>query len=468
MPVLRIDAGRTAGYCDGLSRRSFVQLGLAGMGSLGLADLLRAREARASNTSVGDGVGQPAKDTSVILIWLDGGPSHIDLYDLKPDAPAEYRGIWSPIHTNVPGMDISELFPLQARCADKFSILRSLHHDNGDHFSGGHWMLTGRGGVNGLNTTGKYPFIGAIATKATGPRRPGMPAQVAVPYAMSVGLRPGYYGGNYLGSQYDPFETAGDPNAANFSVQNLQLPGGLSIDRLEDRRGLLEHFDRLRRDVDTNRSFDALDRFHREAYDLVTGSKAAQAFDLSREQEKVRDRYGRTPWGQSTLLARRLVEAGCTFVTVHCGGWDNHWDLKESMERYLPNLDRMVSALFEDLHDRGMLDKVLVLVCGEFGRTPKMNDGGNGGPAGSKGTPGRDHWGNALCCLIGGGGVRGGRIVGSTDSKAEVPKDRPLTPGDLHATIFHVLGVDPRTVTVDRSGRPIEAIPQGDVIRELF
>ena len=462
--MFRVEAGRSQSYCDGLSRRSFVQLGLAGMGSLGLADLLRARAATAATTAAGTA----AKDTSVILIWLDGGPSHIDLYDLKPEAPAEYRGIWSPIATNVPGMEISEMFPRQAKCADKFSLLRSLHHDNGDHFTGGHFMLTGYGGVSGANNAGKAPFIGALATKVTGSRQPGIPAQVAVPYASSIGLRPGYFGGHYLGNEHNPFETDGDPNTPGFGVQNLKLPNGLTVDRLQDRRGLLEHFDRLRRDLDASRSFDALDRFQAAAYELVAGSKAATVFDLTREDDKVRDRYGRTTWGQSTLLARRLVEAGCTFVTVHCGGWDHHWDLQSGMERYLPNVDQLVSALFEDLHARSILDKVLVLVCGEFGRTPKMNNGGNGGPAGSKGTPGRDHWGNALCCLIGGGGVRGGRIVGSTDPHGEVPKDRPLTPGDLHATIFHVLGVDPQTVNIDRSGRPITAVPDGKVIRELF
>ena len=469
--MLRVEAGHSPRYCDGVSRRSFVQLGLAGLGSWGLADLWRAREARAATTA-GDAAGTaPAsggKDTSLILIWLDGGPSHIDLYDLKPEAPVEYRGIWSPIRTNVPGIEISEMFPRQARSADKFSLIRSLHHDNGDHFTAGHWMLTGYGGPNGLNTAGKAPFFGALATKVTGPRRPGMPAHVAVPYASSIGLRPGYFGAHYLGNEHNPFETDGDPNNAGFSVNNLRLPSGLTLDRLQDRRGLVEHFDRLRRDLDTSRAFDAMDRFQAQAYELVAGSRAATVFDLTREDEKLRERYGRTSWGQSTLLARRLVEAGCTLVTVHCGGWDHHWDLQAGMDRYLPDIDRLVSALFEDLHDRGLLDRVMVMLCGEFGRTPKMNDGGNGGPAGSKGTPGRDHWGNALCCLVGGGGVRGGRIVGSTNPRGEVPKDRPLTPGDLHATVFHVLGVDPQTTNIDRSGRPIAAVPQGEVIRELF
>ena len=301
-----------------------------------------------------------------------------------------------------------------------------------------------------------------------GSRRPGLPAHVAVPHASSIGLRPGYFGGNYLGPEHNPFETDGDPNAEGFSVQNLKLPAGLSLDRLEDRRGLLAHFDRLRRELDDNRAFESMDRFQTSAYDLVAGSRAAETFDLTRETSAMRERYGRNTLGQSGLLARRLVEAGSTFVTVHSGGWDHHWNLQAGLEKALPNVDRMVAALLGDLSKRGMLERTLVLVCGEFGRTPKMNNGGNGGAPGSMGTPGRDHWGNSMSCLIAGGGVKGGRIIGSTDAHGERPKDRPLVPGDLHATIFHVLGVDRELTTVDRSGRPTPAIPEGQVIQELF
>ena len=216
--MFRVDAGKTARYCDGMSRRSFLQVGVAGMASLGLSEVLRARAASAATT------GQ-RKDTSVILLWLDGGPSHMDLYDLKPEAPAEYRGFWKPIQTNVPGIQISELFPKQARVADKFSIVRSLHHDTGDHFTGGHWLLTGGGGrVSGANTEGEYPSIGSIIARMRGANRPGIPAYIGVPYAMSIGLRPGYFGANYLGVPHNPFETNGDPNQPNFQVNNLQLP----------------------------------------------------------------------------------------------------------------------------------------------------------------------------------------------------------------------------------------------------
>ncbi len=454
---MKIEAGTTSKYCDGLSRRSFLQIGVAGMGTASLASILRAKEA----------AGHSSKQTSVILLWLDGGPSHHDTYDPKPDAPSEYAGIWRPIHTNVPGFNITEMFPLQAKIGDKFSIVRSVHHNAGDHFTGGHWMLTGHGGVSGAMNAGKFPFFGGIATSVTGPRQPGMPANVAIPYAMSIGLRPGYFGANYLGVQHNPFQTAGDPNAAKFKVQNLSLPNTLTIDRLADRRNLQKHFDNLLRGVDRSGAADAMDRFDQRAFEMVTGAKARKAFDISAEDPKTRDRYGRNTWGQSTLLARRLVEAGTTFVTCHFGGWDSHWNHQGTMERHLPKVDQAVHGLFEDLDQRGLIDQVMVVVMGEFSRTPKMNDGGNGGPPLSKGTPGRDHWGNALSVLMGGGGLKGGQIVGSTNRLGEVPQDRPLRPGDIHHTIFHQLGVDPNLHIKDHSGRPNIAIDHGDVIDEL-
>lgn len=459
--MLRIEAGDTKKYCDGISRRSFVQAGVAGMAAVGLPQLLRAKAASAE-------MGHARKDTAVILLWLDGGPGHMDMYDMKPEAPVEYRGLWNPIRTNVPGFEISELFPRQAKMAERFSIVRSLHHDTGDHFTGGHYMLTSRGGASGADMAGKYPSICSIASKVCGPRQPGMPAHVAVPIAASIGLRPGYFGANYLGLAHNPFETNGDPNSPNFKVENIQLANALSINRLEDRRGLLTRFDRLRRDMDTSGAMETMDRFDRSAFDMVAGEAARKAFDLSSEPSQTRDRYGRTPWGQSTLLARRLVEAGSTWVTVHMGGWDNHWSLKSAMESYLPQIDMLTSALFTDLHERGLAEKVLVVMCGEFSRTPRMNNGGNGGPAGSMGTPGRDHWGNAMFCLMGGGGVQGGRIVGSTNRLGEVPKDRPLECADLHATIYHVLGIDPSINFLNHAGRPVPAIDGGQVIAELL
>lgn len=459
---MRIETGApSAKYCDGRSRRSFLQIGVAGMAGVGLPQILRAKEHSAQQ-------GLEKKDTSVILIWLDGGLSHIDTYDMKPEAPREYSGIWRPIRSNVPGMEMTSLFPQQAKVADKFSIVRSVHHDAGDHFTGAHWMLTGRGGVSGAMKDGKYPSVGSIATKLVGPRKEGMPAYASIPYAASVGLRPGYFGGNYIGVENNPFEVGADPNSPAFKVKSLDLAKGLTLSRLDDRRGLKEHFDTLRRDVDQSGMIDAMGRFDQQAYEFVTGESARRAFDMSQEDDDLRDRYGRNSLGQSVLLARRLVEAGSTFVTCHSGGWDDHWNLEGKYEKRLPEVDAAVATLFEDLSQRGLLDKTLVVLCGEFGRTPKMNDGGNGGPPLSKGTPGRDHWGNAMSVLMGGGGVKGGIVVGSTNSRGEVPQDRPLRPGDIHHTIYHVLGVDPSTHFLDHSGRPVAAIDHGAVIRELI
>jgi hypothetical protein len=453
--MFRIDLGKTGPYCDGLSRRSFLQLGVAGMATLGLGGVLRGRAESFEKNGI-------RKDTAVILIWLDGGPGHMDLYDLKPEAPQEYRGFWKPIATNVPGMQISELFPRQAQVADKFSIVRSLHHNTGDHFTGGHWMLTGRGGrVSGASTDGEFPSIGSVVAKVRGPNRPGVPAYVGIPYAMSIGLRPGYFGANYLGVPHNPFETSGDPSQPNFQVQNLQLTAGLTLDKLEDRRTLLRTFDTLNRSVDQSGAAEALDRFQREAFDLVTGPAARRAFDLSTEDPRLRDRYGRHHWGQCTLLARRLVEAGTTFVTVHLGGWDHHWDLKVGMENNLPIVDALVASLFQDLDERGLLEKTLVVLCGEFSRTPRMNDGSG------RGKPGRDHWGNSMFCLLGGGGLKGGQVVGSTDRLGQAPKDRHLTPPDVHATIYHVLGIDPTIKFLDRTGRPVPAADKTHPIAEL-
>ncbi len=370
----------------------------------------------------------------------------------------------------MPGFDIGELFPRQAKFTDKFSIVRSLHHDTGDHFAGGHRMLTTKDmGVSGAKGDGRFPFIGAIAAREIGARKPGIPAHMAVPHASSIGLNPGYFGGNFLGVQYNPFQTGGDPNAPNFQVNNLNLVPGLNLERLEDRHALLAHFDTARRGLDNNRAeTEAMDRFHREAYELVTGPVARRAFAIDKEETRLRDRYGRHNWGQSTLLARRLIEAGSTFVTVHFGGWDHHWDLKAGMDRYLPLVDSAVSSLFEDLAERGLLETTLVVLCGEFSRTPRMNNGGNGGPAGSMGTPGRDHWGNSMFCLLGGGGVKGGQIVGSTDRLGTAPHTRPVTPANIHATIYTVLGIDPKLNLFDTSGRPVPVLDDPTPITELL
>ncbi len=460
--MLRVYADRGSRYCDGLSRRSFVQLGVAGMASAGLGRVLQANEQGRARTSKGS-------SNSAILIWLDGGPGHMDMYDMKPDAPVEYRGIWRPQQTRVPGFEITELYPRQAKLTDKFSMVRSLHHDTGDHFAGGHRMLTTKNmGVSGGNNAGRFPSLGAIVAHQRRHLPTTVPPYVSVPVASSIGLNPGYFAGNYLGVQYDPFQTKGDPNAENFKVANLELASDMSIERLDDRQSLLTELDKIPRAVENSGSFDALDQFNQRALSFVAGEKARIAFDISREDDKTREMYGRHGWGQSTLLARRLVEAGASFVTVHFGGWDHHWDLQSGYENNLPRVDAAVAGLFTDLDQRGMLDSTLVILCGEFSRTPRMNDGGNGGAPMSKGTPGRDHWGNSMFCLLGGGGVKGGQVIGSTNSKGESPQTRPVTPDNIHATIYKCLGMDPTLHILDHSGRPTPVIEDPTAIEELL
>jgi len=457
--MLTLSLNRQSGHAGPMGRRSFLKLGASGLAGFSLADIARARSAASSSAS----------DTSVILFWLDGGPSHMDLYDMKPDAPAEYRGIWKPIRTNVPGMDMTELFPRQAKTAHRMSIIRSLHHGTGDHFGGGHRILTAKDmGVSGANNAPKFPSLGAIASMQLGPRRTGMPAYVGLPNASSIGLVPGYFGGHFLGKAFDPFMPGGDPNSPRYSVKNLDLAGGLSLEKLDDRRSLQQRFDKVSAALDRSETVRAMDKFDQQAIDFVRGAAARTAFQIDREDVRLRDRYGRTSWGQSALVARRLVEAGSTFVTLTYGGWDHHWDLQKGMENYLPQVDTAVSALLEDLDERGMLEKTLVMVMGEFSRTPKMNDGGNGGPPRSMGTPGRDHWGNAMFCVMAGGGVQGGRIVGSTEKLGQAPKTRPVTPAQLHATVYKVLGIPNDLMLTDPTGRPVSPIEQAKPVDELF
>src|SRR5262245_21403985 len=322
--MVRIEAG--------VSRRHFIQLGAAGFAGLSMPRLLQARA---------------DQDTRVILLWLEGGPSHIDLWDMKPEAPAEFRGYWRPIRTNADGIRITEMFPKQARVADKFSIIRSLHHGDGDHPGSNHLVLTGRTGVTITDAVQNTPSIGSVVARAAGPRIKGLPANVVATYTGG-----NYFGAGYLGHACDPFVTGGYPNNRDFKIQNLTLPGGMTVERLENRRRLRQSLDTLRRDVESTGTLEAMDRFEQEAFELVTGPAARKAFDLNSEDERLRDRYGRNTWGQAVLLARRLVEAGVTFVTVNLGGWDQHGGLKPKMEDYLPKLDAAVSTLFEDVASR--------------------------------------------------------------------------------------------------------------------
>jgi len=439
---------RKTRYCDGLSRRSFLQVGTLGLTGLALPGLLAQRAQAAGNRS---------PKTSVILIWLDGGPTHIETFDPKPNAPAEFRGPLKAIPTSMPGVQIGELLPRTAGLMHHLAIIRSLHHTTGDHFAGAHWMLTGYHGSNFARLDPMYPSAGSIAARLRGPNQPGLPAYVAVPIAASVGLVPGYNSGAYLGTAYNPFQTGGDPNQPNFSVRNLTLPNGVSLDQLEDRRRLLYSFDQVRRDVDRSGTMESMDKFQAEAVEMITGPRARKAFAIGEEDPRLRDRYGRHVWGQSCLLARRLVEAGVTFVTVHMGGWDDHANIEQAMKNKLPPVDAALASLVEDLVQRGLFDQTAICVCGEFGRTPKVNDGA-----------GRDHWGQLMSVLMGGGGMKKGVVVGTSTEKAEYPKDRPVGPEDMLATLYKVLGIDTTRVFHDASGRPHPVLNKGAAIAELI
>jgi hypothetical protein len=453
-------------FCSGpVPRRSFLEIGSLALGGLGLSDLLRSR-ARAKEAGRIDG------DTSVILIWLQGGPSHMETYDLKPDAPIEYRGECRPISTAAAGLDVCEYLPLHAKVADKFVLIRSIAHGFANHAGGAGRFLSGYNPLRPLDPLGQFPCLGPVVSKLLDGRRdPAMPRYIS--------STTNVYGGGSagLGPAYLPFVIASDPNAANFKVNNLTLAPKLK-DRLDDRRSLLTAFDGLRREVDSSGLMQSMDKFNREAVDLLTSTKARDAFDLSKEDPKLRDRYGRHKWGQRALLARRLVEAGTSFVTMQMqnpgipgaiGNWDIHavnGHLFDDTRARLPVYDRAIATLVEDIYQRGLDKKVMLIVTGEFGRTPRINP--------QKGTsskviqPGRDHYPAAMSVLVAGGGMQTGQVIGSTTAKGERPKDRKLDPNDLLATIYRHLGIDHQEMIPDASGRPVPLIPYGDAIRELL
>jgi hypothetical protein len=439
--------------CNGATRRDFLQIGTLGLGGLALSDLLRL-EARAEASSAPDHTS--ANKKSVILFWLDGGPTHFETYDPKPEAPAEYRGPFGAIDTSAPGIRVSEMLVEQAKVMDKVSVLRSVHHNNGDHFAAAHWMLTGYHGSNAANRDPQFPGVGAIVNRLTGANQPHVPSYVAVPYSRTVGIGPGYNSATFLGAQYNPFEVGSDPSRDNFEVKNVNMPPDVTVERLDNRHNLLSGLDRLRRDMDRGDLMNGIDEFNAEAIEMVTGDAARKAFDISAEPAALRDRYGRNTHGQSALLSRRLVEAGVKFVTVHNGGWDMHSTIGDSIKRRMPDTDRAIGVLIQDLAERGLLDDVVVCVMGEFGRTPRVNAGA-----------GRDHWGNVMSVLLGGGGLKGGQVVGSSNDKGEHPVDSPLKPADVLATIYKLLGIDlgahfpnhaGRPTAINNYGRPIEAL----------
>jgi hypothetical protein len=431
--------------CDGVSRRSFLRAGALTLGGMTLSGLLR-RQAMAAAEA-----GESAKDISVILFWQGGGPSQIDMWDLKPDAPSEFRGTFNPISTNLDGLQVCEHMPRIAKIANKLAVMRSVTHADAGHESASHTLLTGYKPTNDIPAN-EAPSYGSICAKEMGPRVEGFPAYVAVPTA------PKSTAAAYLGVAYNPFETQGDPSAPNFSVQNLKLPGGLTLDRLENRRALLDHFDTLRRDIDSSGLIEGMDTFAQQAYTIVTSPKVQAAFDIAKEDDKTRDLYGRTSWGQNTLLARRLIEAGVRFVTVNVGGWDTHANNFEQLKNVkLPQFDQAYAALIEDLERRGQLERTLVLNWGEFGRTPRINK-----------DAGRDHWPNVFSVVMAGAGLKRGIVLGESDAHAEFPKERPIAPQDILSTMYHQLGINQTKEYVNEAQRPVPILNYGEPIKEII
>lgn len=466
--MLALRSGPGLSNCAGVSRRAALKAGFLGATGLTLADFWRAKASSGGERASLTGTGEKA----VILIWLDGGPSQLETFDPKPDAPAEFRGPFGVHKTPLPGVVVSELMPEVAKRLDKVALIRSLHHDNGDHFAAAHWMTTGRFGSTAANLPQKYPSVGSYVARVKGSNRPGLPAYVGLPSAETVYLFPGYMGAAYLGGAYDPFDVDREHRYLGATdTRRIRSPKWLSnlasspeaVANAAGRTSLLKQLDTLRRDIDRRGIMATMDQFQQQALELVLGSEARVAFDLDRENPKAADRYGQSPWGRYTLLARRLVEAGVTFVTVDMPHWDDHSSIEKGHGAKVPVVDRAVAALIDDLIDRGLFDRVLVIVMGEFGRTPRINTGQPGIPV-----PGRDHWGNAIAALMAGGGIPPGVVVGRTNARAEHPVERALKPGALLATVYHHLGIDPTLTFKDHSGRPHPILDDPTPIKELI
>jgi hypothetical protein len=416
-------------FCDGITRRNFLQIGAFGAG-LTLADLLRLRASGASPRA--------SANKAVILINLPGGPSHMDMYDLKPEAPVEYRGEFKPISTNVPGVQICEYFPRQARMWDKLAVIRSVvggqEHSDSQTNTGYHEFE---------NRTAHHPSLGSVVSKL---RR--SPSTDIPPFVSLRGMAPGTEPG-FLGVAHRPFTPDGP------GLQNLRLPGGVAADRMDDRKALLAKFDDVRRELDGSGTMQGMDAFQVRAFEMVASGAVRRALDLQREDPRSRDRYKGV---EQFLTARRLIEAGVGCVTLSFGGWDTHSENFKTLRRQLPLLDVGLSNLIQDLHDRGMQDDVVTIMWGEFGRTPKVGDS----------TPdGRGHWPPAMSAFIAGGGLKMGQAVGSTNSRGEVPKDRPYKVQRVLSTVYHALGIDPGQTFANGAGRPMYILDDRDPVTEL-
>jgi len=449
------------------SRRSFLRIGTLGISGLSLSQVLKLRAEAAEES----GKTVTALDKSVIFVWLAGGAPHMETYDMKPDAPSEYRGAFRSIPTSVPGIDICELLPLHAKCADKYTLIRSIAHTFSDHGGGSKRFMTGRIPKTPTETVNDAPSVISIVNKMRENVDIGIPNCVSFTDASRDRVDTYAMGSAYLGPKHAPFIVGGDQNSPKFKVQNVSMSSS-AASRLDDRMLLLKGFDRLRNEIDASGVMDSVDKFNQQAISLMTSPKARDAFDLSKESEALRDRYGKHTWGQRMLMARRLVEAGSSFVTVVLENpelkdayrnWDSHavnTDIFKDARLRLPVYDQAVTALVEDLHARGLTEKVLLVVAGEFGRGPKLEY--------KDGRPGRGHWPQANSALVCGGGMRHGQVVGSTNALGEYPKTRPLTPNDLWATVYRHLGIDPLATINDFSGRPQILLPFGEPIKELI
>ena len=456
--MFRVTGGTTSGGSD-VTRRSFVEAGVLGVGGLSLAQVMSLR-AEAATATAEQG---RSSDTSVILIWMSGGPGHHETWDPKPDAVSQYRGPFGAISTNVGGIQFSEMLPEQAKIADRISVLRTVRHRSGDHTKGNHWMLTGFEGPDFNKPDNKIqrrPSMGSVASALCGARRSGMPAYSAAPH-LKGGTDNLFHYATYLGGAHNPLVTNSDPNGKVFGVADLSLRSGLTFDRLNDRRSLLKTIDQYRRRADGG-MVDMSDQ-QQSAFNLLTGSVVREAYDMTQEPDALRDDYGRHTFGQSALLARRLVERGVTFVTVNTQPWDHHGTAnrlptEKGAKQLIPPVDRAIAALIRDLVERGLFEKTLVVAMGEFGRTPKMNAAG-----------GRDHWGHTFSVMMSGGSFRMGQAIGSSDAQGAYVAERPLSPEDVTATVYHHLGLDARNTAVpDRAGRPRYLVEHGEPIRELL
>jgi hypothetical protein len=447
----------------GITRRELLQVGYSGLLGISLSSIL-ARRAGAADTERGT-VGKNRKPKSIILVYLTGAPSHLDTFDMKPEAPTEIRGDFKPIATKLPGIYVSEHLPRLAARNDKYALIRSLSHRENNHLVATHHLLTGHpqpgAFFDKIASRDDWPSYSS-ALNYLRPRHDGIPSGVNLPTFLMEGplIWPGQHAG-FLGPRYDPWQISRDPNSADFRVDSLRLSAGLDISRLGNRSALLDQVNQQQGGLAELAAARRLTDQQQLALSVLTSGKIAKAFEMDREPPAVRDRYGRHPFGQSLLLARRLVEAGVPVVQANMGhvqNWDSHINIFPMLsKRLLPPLDQGVAALLDDLGASGLLDETMVMMLGEFGRTPKIT----GTP------PGRDHWAPCFFGLFAGGGVRAGQVIGKSDKIGAYPATTPFTPDDIGATVYHVLGIDPAVDVRDRQDRPVR-LNRGEVIHSLF